>query len=797
MKRAFFLLIFCIACASSARAQEFEIKQYDLNASINVASHSVDVQAKLQVLNLSAADLLDKLLLSGEERPKLTFYLSPKAKVTTLAVNGTPVALKTTEDLRTNLLRVSTDITSAIASVREFEVTIGYSIAANERSPFMRVSEGESFLLSPSYWFPVIHTPFGDHGADTAPFKLNVAPPSGQQVVASGIRKSATSFEQSLAALPFFIVGDFETLAKGGDPPTVEVYVQRGLSSTGTEQAQRLAAEAERIVSFYTKYFGGAAGVPLRVISTTGFGLTAVTSEGISQTRESSHATTGALLIENGFLRRDLLDLGTIEILASAACRNWIDGRVLLRGRGNGMLRDALPIHLAARYLGERNGAPQLDAAYERYRRAYAPLARGSDAPLLLISPLDRNYTSSMFNKGALVWRLIEKQAGQAAFDALVRQMLDRQRLDVLSLNEWRAPLCSRTRCANVKALLLGSGAERQLVADLFTQWVETVVVPDFAVGQPQKSASGVESTIVNFGNGDFSVDVLAVTDKGEKLRQTVKVKGGEYGSISLPSDKQIVSVEADPEKLFPQKDYTNDSFPRRPSPADLFGQANLAFSNGDFKAAETKVREALTAAPDAPALLAFLGRVLLAQKKNDEAEKIFNAVLKNELLTIQAYAWVHLGLGTLAAEQKKTAEAARHFRLAAAAEVDVATTISARNGVIAAEQESGALKIPDEMRSVLKQMDAAILLGSAEAVSPLVDLGNLRRFAQSLVIRKPSVWVTDATRVEELDASRIAVDINLKLKIESKDYAGRALFVFRRSRGKLLLSEVPIFDVK
>ena len=797
MKRTLLGLIICLSFVATARAQEFEIKQYNLNARVDVATQSVEVQARLQMVNLSGKDLLDKLLLAGEDKPRLTFFLNSKTKVASLSINGAPASVKTAEDLRNSLLRVSTDITSLIASAREFEVALNYNISALERTPYLRISAGESFLLPPSYWFPVVHTPAGDHGADTAPFTLTVAAPAGQKVVSSGIRKSENSFEQSLAALPFFIVGDFETVSRGGETLPVEIYVQTGLNETGKQQIQRLAAECERVVSFYVKYFGVPMSSPFRVISTSAFGSTAVTGEGLSQTRESSFATSGALLIDDAFFRRDLLDLGTIELIAGSASRAWIDGRVLLRGRGNGMLRDALPIYLAARYLGERNGPAQTESAFDRYRRAYAPVARGSDAPLLLISPLDRNYTTSMYNKGALVWRLIEKQIGQPAFDALLRRIVDRQRIDILSLAEWRGPLCGVSRCANLKGLLLSSGGDSRAVNDLFTQWIETVVLPDFAVGQPQPTASGLESTIVNFGNGDFAVAVLAITDTGEKLRQSVNVKGGEYGSVSLPTDKKIVSVEADPEKIFPQKDYSNDSFPRRPSAVDLFGQANLAFANGDLKTAESKAREAITGAPDSPALQAFLGRILLAQKKNDEAAQIFNTVLKSELITIQAYAWAHLGLGALAAEQKKPAAAALHFRLASAAEVDVATTIQARNGAVAAEQEAGAIKISDDIRSLLKQMDSSILQGSAEAVNPLVDLGNLRRFAQSLVIRKPSVWVTEPLRTEDWDANRVAVDVTLKIKIENREHAGRALYVLRRAGGKMLLSEVPIFDVK
>jgi hypothetical protein len=797
MKRLLFVFIVLFTISGRASAQEFEIKRYDLNARVDVREHLIEVQARLQLVNLSAADLLDKLLLGGADKPRLTFFLNPKAKVAVMTVNGASVVVKTAEDARNNLIRVSTDITSTITTAREFEVGMNYTIDAKDRTQFLRVSEGEAFALPSSFWFPVVHTPFGEHGADTAPFGLTVAPPAGHRVVSGGIRKSDTSFEQSLAALPFFVTGDFDVVSRNGDPALIEVYTQKGLDELGKQQAQKLAAEAERSFAFLTKYFAVPAAAPWRAISASGFGSTSVNDTNVSQSRESSYVTTGTLVLDDSYFKRDLLDLGTIEIISSSASRIWVDGRVLLRGRGAGMLRDALPVYLIARYLGERNGEAQLEATFERYRRAYAPLARGSDAALSLITPIDRNYTSSMFNKGALVWRLFEKQLGKEAFDSIVRQALDRQRTDVLTLAEWRNPLCSRARCANLRTALQGSGTQQKAINEIFTQWIESVLVPDFAIGQPQKGASGLESTMVNFGNGDFEVDVVAVTDKGEKLHQKVTVKGGEYGTITFPPDKVIVSVEADPEKIIPQKDYSNDSFPRKPSAGDLFGQANVAFSKNDLATAEAKAREALASAPDSPSLVAFLGRVLLAAKKNSDAAAMLNSALKNELLPIQAYAWAHLGLGTIAAEEKKPAEAARHFRMAAAADIDPATTMTARSGTIAAETEAGSIKIPDDVRAFLKQMDAAILQNSADAVNPNVDLGNLRRFAQSLVIRRPSAWVTEPSRAEQLDQNRIGIDVMVRIKLDNKDYSGRALYVLRRSGGKLILSEVPIFDVK
>jgi tetratricopeptide (TPR) repeat protein len=794
MKNLFLYLSLLVTFTTTAFAQEFEIKKFDLNATIVPAEFKVDVKARLQLVNLSGPDLVDKLLLSTTDKPRLSFFLNPKAKVEGMKINEASVTVKTSEDVRNNLLRVYTDITSSLASAREFNVDITYSIPSIDRSTSLHISSRDTFLFPSSFWYPVIHTPYADHGADTAPMSLTVAAPAGLKVVSSGIRKSETSFEQSMAAHPFFIAGDYEVLTRGGESYPVEIYYPRGASETGKQQAQRLAEEAERIISFYVKYFGVAALAPFRIIASPARQLTTATSDTLSQTREVTFATVGAVTLDDTLFRRDSLDLGTIELLSAAAARSWIDGQVLLRGRGTGMLRDSLPVYLATQYLGARYGAAQLEEAFDRYRRSYASIAR-NDAPLLMQSQLDRNYTTSVYNKGALVWRLIEKQAGRQSFEKALRASLTRSRVDVLSLNEWRAPLCTLSRCVNFKTELISAGASSKLIDEIFTNWIDTVVLPDFAIGVPQKTANGFESTITNFGSGDMTIDVQATTDKGEKLRQRVTIKATEYGSVTFPASANIKTIEADPEKLYLQSEYANDVKPALPSDSESYGKANIAFSKNDFASAEALAREALKANANAPTLLALLGRAMLAQNKRDEALKVFTDVLKTEPLPIQAYGWSHLGLGEIAMQQNNAAEASRHYRLAAAADLDAATTIAARDGALKAE--SATAKIPEEIRQFLQKFDAAVLQSTADAITPFVELGSLRSFAKSLVVRKPAIWVTTPLGTEEWDATRIAVDVKLRIKIENEDYTGRAVYVISRVGNKMLLSEVPVFDVK
>jgi tetratricopeptide (TPR) repeat protein len=806
MKKIFLSLVFLLVANSLATAQEIEIRKFEINARVVPEEFKVDVQAKLRVVNLSPPDLADKILLAGESKPRLSFFLNLNAKVESMKINDAPVQVTTGEDQRNKLLRVYTEMTTSIASTREFDIDIAYSLNTTERNVALHVSRDEVFLLPASFWVPVAHTPYADHGADTAPMFIKVEAPAGLKVVSSGIRKSENSFEQSLAAQPFFFAGDYEVITRGGDAHPVEVYYPRGTSEIGKQQANRLAVEAERIIAFYVRYFGVPALAPFRLIATQARQLTTATTDSFSPSREVSLSTVGAVTIDDNLFRRDTLDLGTIELLAGAAARQWIDGQVLLRGRGAGVLRDALPIYLSAQYLGERFGDAHRIEAFDRYRRSYATIAR-NDAPLLMQSPLDRNYITSVYNKGALVWRLMEKQFGQQVFDKVLRVSLSRTTTDVLSLSTWRSPLCNLSRCVNLKATFYANDADRKIVDEIFSNWIDGVsmdssgtltnVLPDIAVGQPQTTTTKVESTVANFGTGDLTVEIVATTDKGEKLKQYVAVKASEYSAAVFPAGTKIKTIEADPDKLYLQSDYSNDIFPRKPSESESFGQANLAYSKNDFVTAESKVRDALKSSPDSPNLQALLGRALLAQSKQAEAANIFVTALKIEPIPIVAYGWAHQGLGEIALQQNRPDEAARHFRFAAAADLDAATTIAARDGALKAERAANAIKIPEDIRAFIQKFDAAVLQSTADVVNPFLELGSLRNFARLLVVRKPAIWATELLRADEWDATRTAVDVNLKIKIEGKDYSGRALYVVSRSGGKLRLSEVPLFDVK
>src|SRR2546428_6024033 len=174
MKKIFFSLVFASLCATLAFAQEFEIKKHEINARVVPEEQKVDAQAKLRLVNLSDPDLGERILLSPDNKPRLSFYLNPNAKVEAMKVNGAAVQPKTAEDARNNLTRVYVEMTSAMTGLSEFDVELAYSIPGADRAAALRVSGEQTFLLPSSFWGPVTHTPHADHRSDTAPFSLTV-----------------------------------------------------------------------------------------------------------------------------------------------------------------------------------------------------------------------------------------------------------------------------------------------------------------------------------------------------------------------------------------------------------------------------------------------------------------------------------------------------------------------------------------------------------------------------------------------------------------------------------------------
>ncbi|HEX8184512.1 MAG TPA: hypothetical protein VF747_07165, partial [Blastocatellia bacterium] len=392
-----FLSAFSIAFIFTigAAAQEVEVDRYNITARIDTAASALDSRASLSISNLSQSP-----------KAKLYFRLTKLAKVSAAAVNGAAAQVEIADDRRiTTLNQLIITPQTPIAAGATATVDVTYRIEAPETSPLIHIYPGEVLLIPESVWAPMPSTMFTLYGASTAPVTIAITASSGAsnfKAVSSGAIKGdaagqTVTFEQSLNSLPLIVAGSFDqpvTANHGGIK--VEVYAQPGLTAGASDAkaasqpsrviVSRLSDEAGRIIDFLTRTLGPPpAGATFRIISSV---------------RANNIVVPGALVLSEQALRRDTLTEATIESLADAIARIWIDGRARVRGqeqrtgqenrpaqrgRSAALLRDSLPRYLAALYFEDRFGKEGGRDAFARMRWSYTPVAQsGRDAELII-----------------------------------------------------------------------------------------------------------------------------------------------------------------------------------------------------------------------------------------------------------------------------------------------------------------------------------------------------------------------------------------------------------------------------
>jgi TolA-binding protein len=521
--------------------------------------------------------------------------------------------------------------------------------------------------------------------------------------------------------------------------------------------------------------------------------------------RAGNISVPGALILNEQALRRETVSATTVEILADAIARIWIDGRVRLRGqearagqadriaqkaRSAALLRDSLPRYLAALYVEDRFGRAAAGEVFRRMRWSYAPVAQsGRDAELGLQVMLFPNYTTAVFSKGPLVLRLLAETGGRDKLLSAVKSILAGAQTKSVTIDDFRAALVGAT------------GPE---VDKLFQQWIDSIIEPDVIVGAPLASDKPNTQAVNlrNLGTGEVTMTILATTASGKQVTARAVVPSESITSAELPTAEKITSIEVDPEKLILQTNYDNDAREgdmkvTRTGAQTLFNESISAFNRAEYAEAETKLRQALRSSPETALLRAWLARTLAAQKKLDEAAAEANAAIKVEPPAGPALAWAHITLGQVALARNQTAEAAEHLRRALADADEAPAQYAAQELLVKAERAPATGAIDESIRAFITQFDAAVKDPSSDKFSPLVIRNNLKRFVQGLTVSRPTSWTTEILRVDHIDANRVAVDVALKVRAENRDQAGTAVFVLYRASQNWVLEDVQLFNVK
>ena len=751
----FSLILFCLSSVGRAQTEGVVIWQVT----------SFDVTATLPASGATDRALTGHAVLTARNvgtgiGRTFTVRFNPATEIKTITVGDASATFTKNTDARSNLPTAQVNLPSGYPPNSTLKVAIDYRLPLTGQNTGLAAisSEGAQFLPL-SFWYPAPNTPYSARGADYAPVHLSVQAASGETVVSSGQLSNAT-FDQKLNAQPFFLTGRWETVEGTGDARGISAYMFTGSGADERRQAEALIALASAARAYFATLLGPAPDAPIRLVSVH---------------RGAGFDMGGTVLLDGAAFRRSKPDATSALAITEAVAHMWLGGATPIRGEGAGVLREGLVRYLATLFFEKQFGRDAADAERLRERIAYMAIAR-RDAPLAATTPLDQTYFTSVADKGAMVWRLVERSMGRDAFINLVRAQLQAAGDSGLTLAALRAALNERGG-ATLKALL-----DAQLDGPTET---------DFLVGLPQQRGGEWVSALRNTSSQDVNVRVVATTDAGQAVATDVTIPAHDFGEAHFRTAARLVRVEVDPEKLYPQIDYSNDIAPRSPGLDEALDEATRALGAGDYAKAEASARTMLQVAPLMQEARILLARALLEQNKLADAEREFRAVLDDKLPLPAALAWGAYGLAEVAARKGQTAEAVRLYTEAVRAEGGYPPTLAARAARLKAE---GASAPEDAVKQFMTQLDQAIRGGRKAEIDPLVVPGELVNFTKGFIAIQPEVWQTRVLRTETL-GDRIAADVSITARAEGRDKTITAVYLLTRTGGQLRLAEIPIFE--
>lgn len=727
------------AQADGRTALEWRVVKYDITANLpqNPTDRYLTAKAILNLQNIGTS--------TGA---RLTLRISDKAEVSAVQINGATATFTKGEEkigANRNIQRIVVSVPS-VAPNGTVSVNVDYKLKVDENSGLNAISQIGSEFLPLSFWYPTPNNHYAPRGADFAPFTLRVTS-SNENVIASGT-SNGTTFEQKLNGQPFFLTGSWEIIDSKG----VSVYLPKGVGEVERKRAAELANLVIEANTFTASLLGSGSNIPLKIVSVR---------------RGSGFADAGTILLDNGVFRRQKIDSQTAMTIAEAVAKTWLGNAKLVRGEGYGVIREGLPRYIATQFIEKQFGKEAADNERLRQRSAYAVVAR-TELPYNQTSPLDPSYYSSVANKGAMIWREIARSMGQGNFFSYVKAQ------EIYTLPTLRTAF---SNTYEVLDTALTNANEMNL-----------------QVGLPQVSGTTAKVALRNTGAFAANVDVIATTDKGEKLTQKASITPRSFGEVVFNTPSKIVRTEIDPEKYFPQTDYSDDVAPREFSESNPLIVIKRAFDKQDFATAEKDARAVLKTQPHFDDARTWLGRALLAQNKLPEAEKEFQAAIAESLPTLNTLGWANVGLGEIALKSNQNANAAKYFDAAIKADTELGATLAARAGKRKSNQ---AEMIDESVKSFFNQFDKAAISGRKADIDNLVLTGEANKFAGG-ISGQAEQWQTIVVRVDKLDSNNALAEVTLNIKMLNREpESGTAVFYLSKAGENWKLSGVEIFEVR
>ena len=754
------LLVSTVAYAQDEARPVWKIMSFDVTANLPAAANSGERA-------LAARTLFAVRNVGQAASSTFTLRINAAAEIKTATVGDASARFTTRAEPRTGLQLVIVTLPAPLAPNSSVNVALDYRLPVAANTALASISTEGAQFLPLSAWYPSPNSQFSVRGADTAPVRLTVNAPGGETVISSGTGTNST-FEQKLSAQPFFLTGKWESVEGANEARGVSAFIPRGATAEERKRAESLIALAASARGYFTSLLGALPDTPIRLVGVT---------------RGAGFDLGGTILLETAVFRRSKPDAVTAQLIGQAVARMWVGGATPVRGEGAGVVSEGLTRFLATLFLEKEFGREAADAERLRQRIAYSAIA-SRDAPLSVSTPLEPTYYLSVANKGAMIWRLADRMLGREAFLAVLREQLQKGRESELTLAALRAAF-NASGVAGLKAAL-DAGFDQPTEIDLL-------------IGLPQLREGLWVSALRNTGAVETTVNAVAVTENGERITSQATIPPRDFADVKFKTTARIVRVEVDPDKIYPQLDYANDTAPRAPALEESLAEATRLLAGEQHVQAETVARELHARAPLLQEARILLARALLEQNKLPDAEREFRAALEDRLPLPATLAWANIGLGEIASRRNQTAEAAKYFNEAVRAEGGYPPTLAARASRLKAEMALGASApaIDEAVRAAVTQFDQTVRGGRKTELDALIMPGELAAFVRGIVSNQPEAWQTKLLRTESLGADRFAADVQITAKTLGREQAGTAVLVFARAGSTMRLVDIPLFEVR
>lgn len=760
--RILLLLTLTLCLLTQAGAQTtatviWQVTSFDINANVLQTERSLNAVATINAINVG----------TGPGRT-LTVRLNSKASVKSVTVGGAAATFRPGAEPKGDLQRVEISLPATVAPGSNVTAAVTYVLPVESNTGFIAISPIATQFLPLAFWYPMPNTPLSVRGADTAPFRLTTNIPNA---VSSGVDKAgppgSISFEQPLHGQPFFIQGDWDKVEGAADGKGVTVLLEKGAAAEERKRAEALISFAAAARTFYTSALGPAPEVPVRLVSVR---------------RGAGFSDSGTVLFDADTLRLPRLDAATALSVAEAVGGLWIGGQTPVRGEGGGVLRDALVRFLATQFLEKQFGSDAVKSELYRQRLAYATVAQ-RDGPLARMTQLDGAYFESVPNRGAMFWRLVERRLGREVLMGVLKTALQAGKSDQNGI----------TLSGMREALVARGGESLKPVLD---QQLDQIIDTDLMVGLPQQRGADWVSALRNDGSVDVIVTVAATTEQGQQILAEATVPAKNFGEAVFKTPSKIIRVEVDPDKLYPQLDFGNDTAPRGKDLTQALNEASLQLGAQDFAKAEATARAMLAGAPRFQEANILLARALLGQNRIEDAEKIFRAALDEPLPFTKTLAWANIGLGEIAMKRNQAAEAAKRFNDAVIASRDYPSSLAARAARIRAEAAANSAPPVDETaRAFVAQLSQAVVSNKKAELESRIVPGELVKFINASI--GTEVWDSKVVRTEQLNANLVAADVQINAKKLGTAGSGTAVLMLARTPAGWKLAGIELFEVR